>query len=457
MTDTEKLINSNDDIQTPSTVKVYKKRWLILLIFSINSMANTTLFTCITAINKIVCKYYHISPELTNWAGNIFSLVYVLIALPSAYCMDNFGIKTLLIIGSSLNGVCVCLHLAGTTQQGISFVMTGQIFSAFSVGAVAQIPSRLSMVWFSEQEYAKAIGLSGIFNLIGQAIGFLQPSYMVPDSDDMDEIYDGLLRMNISHVALLAVCLISAYLFFDEKPPLPPSYAKAVLDSSSITIDERVATPCFKQSLRMLLHDKNFMIFCLAFGIQAGLFNFFIICLNQMASHIANSKDIGWIGFTGNTATIIGVIVFASIVDKYKCYKKMMFFLFFMQILSWIAFSSVILYWKVKLLLFLTYAALCIFSIPFMAIGMSYSAELTYPISEGLSSGVSLMFGNGFGFLVIITMGRLIDANYLFLTCAIVTGFYTTGFLLCFFIKENLKRSNIELQKERVPLTPENT
>ena len=246
MTNNQKLTNPDNDIQTPPTVKVYKKRWLVLLIFSVNSMANAILFTCITAINKIICKYYHISPELTDWAGNIFDLVYLLIALPSAYCMNSFGIKTLLLIGSSLNGVCVCLHLAGTTQQGIWFVLVGQLSAAFSVGAVLQIPTQLSMVWFPEHEYAKATSISMGSNVFGLAIGFLQPSYTVPDSENMNEIYNGLLKMNISHVVLLAMCLISAYLFFDEKPPLPPSYAKAVLDSTSI--DDHVDIPGFKLS-----------------------------------------------------------------------------------------------------------------------------------------------------------------------------------------------------------------
>ena len=185
-------------------------------------------------------------------------------------------------------------------------------------------------------------------------------------------------------------------------------------------------------------------MFCVAYGVQAGLFNFFIICLNEMSSHIVNSKDIGWVGFTGNIGSIVGILGFAVIVDKYRCYKKVMFLLFFLQIICWIVFSFVILYCKTKVLLFLAYILLCIFNTPFVGIGLSCSAELTYPISEGLSSAICFMFGNGLGFLVIIAMGNLIDNNHLFLTCAIVTGLYVIGFIQCFFIKEDLKRSSME-------------
>ena len=165
-----------------------------------------------------------------------------------------------------------------------------------------------------------------------------------------------------------------------------------------------------------------------------------------MSSHIANSKDIGLVGFTGSIASIFGILGFAVIVDKFKCYRKMMFFLYFVQIICWIVFSSVLLYWKTTFLLFVSYIVLCLFNVPFMSIGLSYSAELTYPISEGLSSAFCLIFGNGFGFIVVIVMGKLIDNDYLFMTCAIVTGLYVIGFIQCFFIKEDLKRSNMESQ-----------
>ena len=378
-------------------VRVYKKRWLILLVFSINSLANAMLFTCITSINSIISKYYGISPELTNWASNSFPFVFIFIALPFAYFMDSFGVRTLLLVGSSLNAVCVCLHFAGTFREhGIWFVLGGQFIAAFSVGAYLQVTT-IASIWFPECEQAIATSIAMAFNIMGSSIGFLQPSYMVPDSENMDEIYNGLLKMNISHVAFLAVCLISAYLFFDEKPPLPPSYAKAVLDSSSI--DENVDTPGFKASLKMLLTDKNFMLLAFVYGLQSGMYSMFVTCLNEMANKIASSAEIGWIGFLGNLTSIVGIMALASIADKYKCYKKITTHLFFVQILCWVAFSAAILYWKTTASLFVTYCLLCFFNISFVAVGLSFATEISYPVTEGMSTAIALMITNLFSFI----------------------------------------------------------
>ena len=283
----------------------------------------------------------------------------------------------------------------------------------------------------------------------GLAIGFLQPSYMVPDSENMDEIYDGLLKMNISHVAFLAVCLISAYLFFDEKPPLPPSYAKAVLDSSSI--DENFDTPGFKASLKMLLTDKNFMLLAFVYGLQSGMYSMFVTCLNEMANKIASSAEIGWIGFLGNLTSIVGIMALASIADKYKCYKKITTHLFFLQILCWVAFSAAILYWKTTASLFVTYCFLCFFNISFVAVGLSFATEISYPVTEGMSTAIALMITNLFSFINILVFGHLVDDGYVFLMCSIVTGIYVVAFILTFFIKEDLKRTNLEGQHNAVP------
>ncbi|XP_066912877.1 heme transporter FLVCR2-like [Clytia hemisphaerica] len=433
-------------------VRVYKKRWLILLVFSINSLANSMLFTCITSINLIISKYYGISPELTDWASNSFPFVFVFIALPFAYFMDSFGVRTLLLVGSSLNAICVCLHLAGTfRQQGIWFVLAGQFVAAFSVGAYLQVTT-VASVWFPESEQAIATSIALACNIIGNSMGYLQPSYMVPDSENMDKIYKGLFEMNISHVAFLGMCLISTYLFFEEKPILPPSYAKAIVDNTNHP-EQCVETPGFKTSLKTLITDKNFVIFSFVFGISFGLNNMFLICLNQMSTHITNSTFIGWIGFFGNISSFFGILMFAAILDKYKCYRKMTILLFSLQIVCWVLFSIVLLYLKTTVSLFLTYILLSFCNVPFMTVGLTYVTELTYPIPEIFSTALIMIFGSLCEVVFVLVFGKLIDEQLLFLMCTIVGGLYAVGFLLTFFIKENLKRSQIESQKSSIPST----
>ena len=416
-------------------------------------MANALLFTCITSINSIICRYYNASPQLTDWAANSFSSVYILIALPSAYCMSSFGIKTLLLIGSSLNAICVCFHLAGTSKDaGIWMILAGQFVGGFSVGAVLQIPTRLSSVWFPEHEHARATSIAMAFNVLGLGIGYIQPSYMVPDSQNMDDIYTGLLHMNISHTVLLAICLTSCYLFFEEKPALPPSFSQAVTDGATKSDDEDQSVLTFKESLVVLLKDKNFLVLVIVYGLQFGLYNFFIICLNEMSSHFASSSTIGWVGFFGNMASIVGILFFAGILDKYKCFRLLSIFLFVFSLLAWVAFCVTLLHWKTTTALFITFMLLCFFGVPFMALGLEYAAEITYPIDEGLSSALVLISGNVVGLASVLLLGKLIDDGRIFLVSCIVTGLYVVALILCCFIKPTLKRSSMDSHYEDVPV-----
>ena len=444
------MVKENPLLETNIKVKVYKKRWVVLFVFCINSMANALLFTSITSINAIVCRYYDISPELTDWAANSFTVVYIFIALPSAYCMDSFGIKTLLLFGSSFNAICVCFHMAGTSREnGIWWVLAGQFVGGFSVGAVLQIPTRISSVWFPESEHAKATSIAMAFNVLGLGVGYIQPSYMVPDSQNMDDIYSGLLRMNITHLVFLAICLISCYVFFEEKPSLPPSFSAAVINGGNS--EEHVDAPGFKASLFLLLKDKNFVILIFVYGLQFGLYNFFITCLNEMSSNITNESNIGWIGFFGNIASIVGILMFATILDRLKCYRSLTIFLFTTNLLTWMAFSATLLYWKTTILLYVTFLTLCFFGVPFMALGLEYAAEISYPVPEGLSSAVVLIAGNLVGLTGVLLFGQLIDENKIFLTCSIIAGLYLVALVLSCFIRPELKRSSVDSNFHKKP------
>lgn len=424
-------------------IKVYKKRWLILFTFSITSFANALLFTCITSINDIVTKYYRVEPEVIDWAANSFTLAFVFIALPSSQCVSYFGLRTLVIVGSSLNAICTCFHFAGVSRNGIYYVMVGQFFAGFSVGAILQVPAKLSTVWFPEHEHSKATAIAVAFNVLGLAIGFLQPCYMVPDSSNFDDVYNGLYNMYLSHVVLLAICLIMAYFFFDEKPPLPPTYAAAMVSKV-----RQANVPGLVQSLKIMAFDRNFVLLTQVFGLNCSGYNFFITCFNEMSASIINKTDLGWVGFSGNMASIVGILLFSAIVDKNKCYQKFSLFLTFGTVVAWTFFSLVLLHWKVYYWVYVSFNLLCFVGVPFIVIGLEYAAELTYPVPEDLAAAIIYIVGNMYALIYVTALGYLIDTGKLEHVCYIVLGLYALSFILMCFVKQRLKRHNVEVNHD---------
>lgn len=450
------VIDDSVNINFEPKLKVYKRRWLILFIFSCISFANGVLYTCIVSINDIISRYYKVREEQVDWAGNIFPFAYIFMALPSAYMMTSLGLRSLVIIGASLNAIGTCLHFAGVFGNGYKFIMGGQAAAAISFPTILQVPVRLSTVWFPENEHAKATSIAMVANVFGLGIGFLQPSYMVPDVSDTDNVYGGLFKLYISHMVFVLVCLLLVYLFFKERPPLPPSYAAVASNFQKVDESENEAeSPSMIESIKMLSTNKNFLVLAQAYALYFGLYLFYVTCLNDMVSHLVEEVYIGWMGFSADVAAIIGILICSVIIDKFHTYQLCSLTLTFGVLISWTMFALSIVRWKSTIALFVTYGLVSLFGAPFFVVGIEYAAEITYPISESMSSAIILLLGNLYGFLMVLFFGSWIEKGHLALSAYFVIGVYATCFLLVFFVKENLNRHNAEAH-HTIPQAPIN-
>ena len=444
----ERLHNVVDDSNINSyepKLKVYKKRWFILLIFSCISFANGVLYTCIVSINDIISRYYKVNEEQVDWAGNIFPFMYIFMALPSAYMMTSLGLRSLVIIGASLNAIGTCLHFAGVFGNGYRFIMGGQAAAAISFPTILQVPVRLSTVWFPEYEHAKATSIAMVANVFGLGIGFLQPSYMVPDVFDSQSIYGGLYNLYISHMVFVLVCLVFVYLFFKEKPPFPPSFAAAASNFPNLEeSDNQKESPSMIESIKVLASNKNFLVLTQAYALYFGLYLFYVTCLNDMVYHLVKEVYIGWMGFSADVAAIVGILLCSVIIDKFHTYQMCSLALTFGVLVSWTMFALAVVRWKSTIALFITYALVSLFGAPFFVVGIEYAAEITYPVSESLSSAIILLLGNLYGFLMVLFFGSWIEKGHLAFSTYFVIGVYSTCFFLVCFIKENLYRHDAE-------------
>ena len=427
-------------------IKIYKKRWLMLLLFSCISFANGVLYTCIVSINDIISRYYRVTEDQVDWAGNIFPFMYIFMALPSASMMTSLGLRALVIIGTSLNAMGTCLHFAGVYGNGYKFIMAGQAAAAISFPTIMQVPVRLSTVWFPEYEHAKATSFAMVANVFGIGIGFLQPSNMVPDVLDITSIYNGLYNLYLSHLVFVLVCLVFIYLFFQEKPPLPPSFAAAASNNSKVDddSDKEQQSPSMIESIKVLGSNKNYLILSQAYALYFGLYLFYVTCLNDMVSHLVKEVYVGWMGFSADIAAIVGILVCSVIIDRFHAYQLCSMALTFGVLVAWTLFALSVVRWKSTIALFVTYALVSLFGAPFFVVGIEYTAEITYPVSESLSSAIILLLGNLYGFLMVLFFGSWIEKGHLAFSTYFVIGVYSACFVLVCFIKENLKRHDAE-------------
>ncbi|RWS13884.1 feline leukemia virus subgroup C receptor-related protein 2-like protein, partial [Leptotrombidium deliense] len=145
------------------------------------------------------------------------------------------------------------------------------------------------------------------------------PVLLVPNSNVKEEIAIGLSRMTIGQAVVAAIQVICIVIFFEEQPPTPPSKA----ESTAYTIRE---TKSYLQSMKRVL-NRNLVLIIFVYAICGSESNSFLTVLNQMITqYFQNGVNlVGIIGVLVGLGSMMSTVVTGLILDKYKCYKKLIF------------------------------------------------------------------------------------------------------------------------------------
>ena len=420
-------------LPTSSDITLYKRRWFILLIFSLINISNGVLFVGLSPISNIAARYYNVSPILIEWLSNAFLLTYALIAVPAAWVMSKSGIRLTAITVSLLHVMATFFHLIGYGNKFLYLVVAGQVFAAIAFSTILQIPSQISAVWFPENERATATTIGALMNIVGVALGFLQPTQMVEDSMDKDKLESGFIYLYFSQFAVCFIVFILTVVFFKEEPPTPPSLLPPRAESEI----------SFNNTLRLLMNDKNFVLQSQSYGIYYGLLVTFTILLSSFVTSkypFGYVQEIGWMGFTSQITATVSCVLIALLLDRTHKYKYVAILLNVFSLISWLIFVIVLTQTSSFAGLFVIYIIVGVFGLAYYTAGLEHAAEMTYPVREGMSSAVILSFGSMYGFIFILTLGALIEAKYIQTSGYIMVGLYAISTVFSSLSETKLKR-----------------
>ena len=86
-------MNSINDVKTEvdyTTIKLSKRRWIILIVFMIYALNAAMQWVQFSIITDLVVKYYHnVTPTDVEWTTTSFMLAYVIFIIPSLYLLDK--------------------------------------------------------------------------------------------------------------------------------------------------------------------------------------------------------------------------------------------------------------------------------------------------------------------------------------------------------------------------------
>lgn len=398
--------------------KVYKRRWYILIVFSICASLNNLIWNTwgpIQGTSQVVFGWDNTTITLmADWGP----ISFVVAVVPMCWLMDMKGLRVAVLaaaflefIGSGLR----CIPVNDLTLQ-TWIIHCGQFITGIG-GPIAMAAAPLvSAAWFPPEQRTTATAISSLACYSGTALSFLIGPLLVPDvltyvspaqiknatskgqisflklSHHFNQTQKDVFArkiMNLMYIELGATFLtmMCILIYFPEKPKLPPSVTAAV---------GRLE---FKVGAKSLLKNGQFWLLVFIYGVGTGIYGGWCSVLDLNVSQFGISQNTaGWLGFGAVVAGSVSGISLSIFADHFARYMKLIVIallagatvslaIFTLVCAGVLPFSETILYITSILGGFFVNGTIPLF--------FEMAVESTYPVAEGITSGF-LTFSNNF-------------------------------------------------------------
>uniref|UniRef100_A0A3B4TZ88 Choline/ethanolamine transporter FLVCR1 n=1 Tax=Seriola dumerili TaxID=41447 RepID=A0A3B4TZ88_SERDU len=406
--------------------RLYCRRFAVLTVFSLYSLVNAFQWIQYSIITNVFTRYYGVSNEDVNWLSIVYMVAYVPLIFPATWLLDRRGLRLTALLGSGLNCAGALLKCASVSPELFGVTVSAQVVCSVAQVFILGLPSRIASVWFGPREVSTACATAVLGNQLGTAIGFLLPPVLVPNTPEDDDLTGHNISIMFYGTAAVSTALfILTVIVIKDRPPLPPSQAQAVLP------DTPPEDYSYKQSIINLMKNKAFVLLLISYGIMTGSFYSVSTLLNQMIIACYEELNAGRIGLTLVVAGMVGSILCGLWLDHTKTYKMTTLIVYSLSFLGMLVFTFTLNLDDIYLVFF-TAGVLGFFMTGYLPLGFEFGVEITYPESEGTSSGLLNAFAQIFGIIFTLIQGKLTTdynpvAGNLFLCAWIFLGILLTG------------------------------
>lgn len=423
-----KIINNDEkDNGDLLRTKVYKRRWLMLGLFSMYSSLCSLQWVQYSIIANIVSRYYGVSLLAVDWTAMSFMAYYVIFFSPASYILDRWGLRWGNIVGCGLGCLGSWIKVLSVSPDGFYVTFVGQSLVAITQTLVLILPGRLAAQWFGTNELSTATSLGIFGNQLGIAISFLVTPMIVKNRPNVEDIGTDLSHLFWTVAIIISVMFLLVVILFEEDPKLPPSKTRAMQQMNQMQVDEGFIEP-----VKRLCKNKSYLLLCNSYGLSIGVLNVVGTLLNQMylARFENGEEDAGRIGLVMTITGMIGSVSFGVLLDKTHKFKQTTVIVYFLSLCGQICFS-IFTCLEMKWMVYLSAFLLGFSMVGYVTIGYEMSAEYTYPESEAITAGILNVANNVYGIVFVLIMGRILEVYgdipvHVGLCIALVVGLITT-------------------------------
>ncbi|MFT7803049.1 feline leukemia virus subgroup C receptor-related protein 1 [Arapaima gigas] len=424
----------------PVQTRLYMRRFAVLAVFSLYSLVNAFQWIQYSIIANIFTFYYQVSNDKIDWLSMVYMVAYIPLIFPATWLLDQKGLRVTALLGSGLNCMGAWLKSASVAPHLFGITMMAQVICSVAQVFILGLPSRIASVWFGPHEVSTACAMAVLGNQLGTAIGFLLPPVLVPNTpDDKELMGHNISIMFYGTAAVSTLLFLLAVVVIKDKPPEPPSRSQAVLRD-----DGPLKDYSYKQSIFNLFKNKAFVLLLISYGVMTGSFYSVSTLLNQMilAHYEGQELNAGRIGLTLVVAGMVGSIICGLWLDYTKTYKMTTLIVYVLSFIGMLVFTFTLDQGSI-LLVFFTAGVLGFFMTGYLPLGFEFGVEITYPESEGTSSGLLNASAQLFGIIFTLIQGKLTTDYSPLKGNLFLCAWIFVGIILTALIKSELKRHNM--------------
>lgn len=159
--------NQLDGHEALLPTRLYKRRWMIVLLFSSYSLCNSFQWIQYGIINNIFMKFYEVEAFTIDWMSMIYMLTYIPFIFPVTWLLDKKGLRVIALVATALNCAGTWIKVASVRPNLFAVTFLGQFSCSFAQVFILGMPSRIASVWFGSEEVSTACSIGVFGNQVG--------------------------------------------------------------------------------------------------------------------------------------------------------------------------------------------------------------------------------------------------------------------------------------------------
>lgn len=186
--------------EAPQHTRLYKRRWMIVLLFSSYSLCNSFQWIQYGIISNIFMKFYKVDAFTIDWMSMIYMLTYIPFIFPVTWLLDKKGLRVIAVVATAFNCAGTWIKVTSVRPDLFPVTLLGQFCCSFAQVFILGMPSRIASVWFGSKEVSTACSIGVFGNQVGCGAISRSSQLISPMIVAVNPMYPLLITLTFLHL-----------------------------------------------------------------------------------------------------------------------------------------------------------------------------------------------------------------------------------------------------------------